>query len=71
MMKVWDIQQKYQMCILFNRVSPVWVFKRGTTFDQNAEKPFADYDSKDVGDVTETDEDGKAQQYNPVDYVYV
>ena len=71
MRRSWAIQQNYPMCVLFDYVNPVRVFKRGTEFDDSAESPFADYDPKDTGDITETDENGVAQQYNPLEYMCV
>ena len=71
MRKAWAIPQEFQMCILFDFVKPVRVFKRGTIYDEGAEEPFADYDTSEMDDMTETDEFGVAQQFNPVDYVYV
>lgn len=66
----WEMSQHLQMCILFDYVSPVRLFKRGSIFDEHAENSFPDYDPNEAGDATETDESGVSQQYRPFDYVY-
>ena len=70
MQDTWDISQHFQMCILFDSMSPVRVFKRGSIFNEHAEDAFPDYDPNAASDVTETDESGVSQPYRPVDYVY-
>jgi len=67
MTKAWAICNYFQMCILFDVVSPVRQFKRGTVFSENAVEPFPEYD-RGGKDVTETDEEVALKPYKPRGY---
>jgi hypothetical protein len=56
------------MCIIFDAVSPVRVFKKGAEYDDDDDDPFPVYDPRNDGDLTETDEDGILAQYRPAEY---
>ena len=67
----WAINQKNKMSLIFDIINPVRQFKRGAVYDDNKEDPYAEYnpDPDEDPNVTETDEDGKTQPYNPIHHV--
>lgn len=68
MKNCWKVYNRASMCIIFDAVSPVRVFKKGTEYDDDDDDPFPIYDSRNDGDLTETDEDGTLSQYRPTAY---
>ena len=64
----WAINKKNKMALIFDLISPVRQFKRDALYDEEKEDPYVDYDPNPEEDenVTETDEDGDLQPYNPI-----
>ena len=67
----WAINNNNKMSLIFDVINPVRKFKRGALYDDNKDNPYADYDPNHDEDpnVTETDEDGNTQPYNPIYHV--
>jgi hypothetical protein len=64
----WEVNKHRQMCLIFDCVNPVRQFKRGTVYDESDDHPFPRYSPspEEDGNVTETDEAGGTQPYNPI-----
>jgi hypothetical protein len=59
------------MCILFDVVSPLHRFKKGTEFNERDNNPYPDYHPQEEAEATESDEEGSLQPYKPADYMCV
>lgn len=64
----WRVYDRASMSIVFDAVSPVRVFKKGTVYDEDDPDPFPVYDRRNDGDLTETDETATLSQYKPTEY---
>jgi len=69
MSEAWAIYEDSRMHTLFDAVSPVRLYKRGTVF--NVDESYPSYGSPNVADITESDSEGPLQPYMPENYTYV
>lgn len=61
--KAWRVDQKNQMCWIFDSVSPARQWKRGCL--KTAEEEFVEYGPSPWPELTETDDDNILQAYFP------
>jgi len=64
----WMIYEDSQMYTLFDALSPVRLYKRGTVFNVDDIESYPSYGSRNVADITESDSEGLLQPYAPEDY---
>lgn len=69
MRNAWKVHNNHPMCIIFDYVDPSRKYKRGEKHDDSVDCPFATYDPNPEEDpnVTDTDDNGDALQYEPIE----